>query len=55
MEKYKILRYKPNDRPTNIARNLTLEETKAHCNDPSTHKYDKNGDIVFFDGFTRED
>lgn len=47
---YKIVRHFADDRPKKvIKRGLTLEEAKAHCNDPKTRK---SG--VYFDGYTEE-
>ena len=36
MTTYKIVRNYFNGRPRTIARGLTLEEAKAHCQDPET-------------------
>ena len=45
--KYKIVRYfKEDDKPFKVMnRNLTLEEAKAHCQDPKTKGKD------WFDGY----
>jgi hypothetical protein len=51
METYKIVRfYFKSNRQRIIATGLTLEEAKAHCNDPSTSVEGK-----YFDGFTKEE
>ncbi len=49
---YKIVRfYDPsqNKRRRTIKTGLTLEQAKAHCNDPKTRKTG-----VYFDGFAQE-
>lgn len=54
MKTYKILRFRPNKRATTIKRGLTLEQAQEHCSSEDTHKYNKNGSVRFFDGFTEE-
>ena len=49
MEKYKIIRHNRFKGNKVIARGLTLEEAKEHCNRADTRK-----DGVWFDGYTRD-
>lgn len=55
MERYKIVRfYAPAidgcDRPNRtIKTGLTLEQAKAHCNDPKTRR-----EGVYFDGYAKQ-
>lgn len=52
---YKIQRlFADERRPKIVARGLTLEEAQAHCRKESTHKKDKNGRVVWFDGYAEE-
>ncbi len=53
---YKIIRfYKDRDKQTRtICSGLTLEEAQLHCSDEKTHKRDKEGNVVWFDGYTKE-
>lgn len=37
-----------------IDRGLTLDEAQRHCTREDTHKRDKDGNIVWFDGYTAE-
>lgn len=57
---YKIIRFhkdKPDGtkgaRPV-IRRDLTLKQAQEHCSDESTHKVNKDGTIVWFDGFVEQ-
>ena len=52
-EKYNILRFRFNSTPRIVARNLTLEEAQKHCSNPKTHKLDKKGNVVWFDGYDK--
>jgi hypothetical protein len=53
MPQYKIIRFY-RDQPNEIReRGLTIEEARAHCQQPNTRKEDKKG-LVWFDGFTTE-
>lgn len=57
MTTYKIRRYYRDDRPARDVKGLkglTLEQAQAHCNDPKTRKV-RNGEVVWFDGFVREE
>jgi hypothetical protein len=53
---YKIIRFyhDKNKRPRTIKKGLSLEEAQAHCQREDTSKRDKKGNIVWFDGFTKE-
>lgn len=51
---YKIIRFKRNGTQKVIYRGMSLENAKLHCNSPMTHKVDKQGNIVWFDGYTEE-
>jgi hypothetical protein len=54
MHTYKILRFYRNRRPELIQTGLTLEQAQEHCSDESTHKKDKEGNVVWFDGYESE-
>ncbi len=50
--KYKIVRYyalDQNKRKRTISTGLTLEQVKAHCNDPKTRK-----EGMYFDGYEKQ-
>ena len=54
---YKIVRF---FRDVNVVKEdretgLTLEEVKDHCSRKDTQEKDANGEVVWFDGFERED
>ena len=53
MYKYKIVRfYRNRKRRATGVYYETLKEAQAHCSKESTHKLDKNGDVIWFDGYT---
>jgi hypothetical protein len=54
MGEYKIMRYSRDKPPRTIIVSLTLEEAQRHCSDRSTHKIDKEGNVLWFDGYTKE-
>jgi hypothetical protein len=54
MEKYKIVRFKFHGKSKVILRGLSLEDAQAHCRMESTHKKDSNGNVLWFDGYTKE-
>jgi len=54
MATYKIIRFKRDGPSHTIKRGLTLEQAQAHCSLSSTHKLDKNGCPIWFDGYTKE-
>ena len=54
METYKILRFSPDCRPKVIATGLCFEEAQEHCSKEYTHKKDRDGNILWFDGYTKE-
>lgn len=51
---YMIVRhYFDEEKPQKIMqRRLTLEEAQEWCSRESTHKKDKDGNVVWFDGYT---
>ncbi len=50
MDQYKIIRfYDPSQNKRTIKTGLTLEQARAHCNDPETRK-----EGVYFDGFEKQ-
>ena len=53
---YKIIRFhrQCNNKSNIIVRGLTLQEAQEHCKRADTHKIDKNGEVVWFDGYTEE-
>jgi hypothetical protein len=56
METYKIIRFFANGRPSRVIyTGLALEQAKSHCTSERTHKLDENGNIIWFDGFTKEE
>lgn len=54
MDTYKILRFHKEQAPKVIKRGLSLEEAQAHCKLESTHKKDNKGNVIWFDGYTKE-
>jgi hypothetical protein len=56
MTTYKIIRfYRETGKKITINKGLSLEQAQNHCSKESTHKIDKNGIVVYFDGYTMED
>jgi len=56
MDTYKILRFnRRNENPEVIKRGLTLEEAQTHCGHEWTHKKDRAGNVIWFDGYTKEE
>ena len=56
MRTYQIVRYFRNDRPSKLMKEgLTLREAQTHCKDELTHKLDKEGIAIWFDGYRLED
>lgn len=52
---YKIIRYH-REKPTRvISKGLSLEEAKYHCSLKDTHKFNKEGNVIWFDGYTKEE
>lgn len=51
---YKILRFNVNKPTRTINTGLSLEEAQLHCTSKDTHKKDKNGNVIWFDGYTKE-
>jgi len=56
MTTYRIVRFYERDDVKNrtTLKGLTLEQAKAHCNDPKTQGYDQKLGH-YFDGYTKED
>lgn len=49
---YKIIRtYRDGRNPRTIKKRLTLEEAQSHCRRPDTHKKNKDGNVIWFDGY----
>lgn len=51
---YKIIRFKRTGNSKVIARHYSLEQAQAHCQREDTHKKDKEGNVIWFDGYTQE-
>jgi hypothetical protein len=54
---YKIRRFYRDGRPARTVRGktgLTLKEAQAHCRDPKTRGEDRNGQVIWLDGYTEE-
>jgi hypothetical protein len=55
MATYKIIRFRHGGgRGRTIKTGLTLEQAQEHCSHEWTHKIDKKGCVVWFDGYTKE-
>lgn len=55
METYKIIRmYRSGRKTETIRRGMTLDQAQAWCSREDTHKVKKNGEVVWFDGYTKE-
>lgn len=55
VDTYKILRfYQDGRKARNRGRGLTLEQAQEHCSREDTHKKDKDGNVIWFDGYTKE-
>ena len=54
METYKIVRFWFEKGNEVIKTGLTLEDAQKHCRREDTHKKDENGNIIWFDGYTKE-
>ena len=56
MATYRIVRFyrEPTKRSKTIVRGLTLKEAQHHCSSDDTHHIDKEGNIEWFDGYTKE-
>ena len=51
---YKIIRFYRNGRKARLIKRVsTLEIAQLHCSDDRTHKKDKDGHVVWFDGYTK--
>jgi len=53
---YKIIRmYRDENKSKRVIRTgLSLEEAQEHCNREETHKLNRDGSVVWFDGYTKE-
>ena len=51
---YKIVRWQKSGGQRVIRRNLTLEEARRHCRREVTYKKDKNGNVLWFDGYIEQ-
>ena len=54
MKTYKIIRFRFEDGNEVIKTGLTLKDAQAHCKREDTHKKDANGNVLWFDGYTKE-
>ena len=56
MESYKIIRYYRWTPEKNevIKTGLTLEEAQEHCQDETTHEKNREGKVIWFDGYDKE-
>ncbi len=50
-KRYNIIRFRRHGRRRIMRRGLTLADARAHCQREDTHKKDKNGLTVWFDGY----
>lgn len=55
MDTYKIVRFFRTGKRQIKERGLSLEDAQEHCSDERTHKKDKHGDVIWFDGYTIEE
>jgi hypothetical protein len=46
--------YRADRRPRLIKTGLTEKEAQEHCSKESTHKKDKEGNTIWFDGYVRD-
>ena len=51
---YKIIRFKRSGGNRVIAKHYTLEQAQKHCQREDTHKLDKGGNVIWFDGYDEE-
>ena len=52
--RYKIIRFKFQGNQRVIRRGLTLQDAQVHCQREDTHKKDAQGNVLWFDGYTKE-
>lgn len=50
---YQIKRFFPNDSAVNVGIVDTLEDARNHCSSRRSEKRDKNGALIWFEGFTK--
>jgi len=48
---YKIIRYYRSGKRKTILRGVTLAIAQLHCKSEYTHRKDKQGNIIWFDGY----
>jgi len=53
MTRYRIVRMRKDNPPSRsgLPKGLTLEEAREWCRRESTHKKDKDGNVIWFDGY----
>jgi len=54
MDLYNIVRYHREKSKRIKATGLTLEEARAYCQREDSHKIDNAGNVVWYDGYTKE-
>lgn len=55
MTTYSIYRFRFHGGPIRKARGLSLEEAQKHCKSSTTMKRNRDGSIMWFDGYRKED
>lgn len=53
-ERYKVIRFYRSGRKKLVMRNVSRDMAKSHCQKPDTRKTDSRGNVIWFDGFTKE-
>ena len=51
MTNYNIMRFFRSGRRRVIHHDVSLDVAQLHCRDERTHKKDKNGGVLWFDGY----
>lgn len=51
---YKIIRFRKNGNSKVIGKHYSLEQAQSHCQREDTQKLDKEGNVIWFDGYTEE-
>lgn len=52
--KYKVIRYFRTGGKKTLFKGVDLRTAQLHCSSPMTHKLDSKGNVVWFDGYTKE-